>query len=211
MKHTPTAAVVALIGAVSLACGGGPREAGIDKKEHDRTLVFVPYDEFQSPDEETCGDLDEINFEFPLILAEYFALAVDAEGTSIEVSWCDEETKCGPSDPEVTLDVNGTEYAGGTVAQIPFNGWEGCDAIDVDLQWRIDDGGEIIDVEQELLISIPDDGACSALEASVQAASENGRGLDGCVIASGFTADYLKRCKFGSNSYSCVGNSSDDD
>ena len=210
MRHLPIAATVALVGFGSLACGGGPRDPGIAKKEHDRTLIFVPYDEWESPDDDTCGDLESIDFELQLILADYFALAVDEEGTSIEVSWCDGETNCGPSDPEVTLDVNGTFYAGGTVAAVPFTGWEGCDSIDIDLQWRVDDGGEVIDVEREILISIPNEGTCPDLEAYVQDRSNSGLGLDGCVVQSGFTADYLQRCKFGSNSYSCVGNGSDD-
>ena len=211
MKYTPTLTVITLIGAVSLACGGGPRDPGISKKEAGKTLLFVPYDAFSSPDDETCGDLEEADVDFPLILAEYFALAVDDEGTSIEVQWCDDDNNCGRSDPEVTLDVDGTIYSGGTVAEIPFNGWDCCDAIDVDLQWRVDDGGEVIDVEQELIISIPDDGSCPDLEAFVAESSDNGLGLDGCFIRSGFTADYAKRCTFGSNSYSCVGGGGGDD
>ena len=211
MKHAPTLAVVTLIGVVSLACGAGPRDPGIDKKERGKTIIFEPYDEFSSPQEDSCGDLEAVDFDFPVILADRFALAVDEEGTSIEVSWCDTEDNCGPSDPEVTLDVNANVYSGGTVAEIPFSGFDGCDAIDVDLQWRVDDGGNTIEVTQELLLSIPDEGTCSDLEAFVKAESDNGLGLDGCLVISGFTADYIKRCKFGSNGRSCVGVSSGDE
>ena len=212
-----TASAVGAVVLASLACGG-PREAGIAKNERGRTLMFVledgaaTVDADQSFDDDTCGDLDAAEFSVPLALGDVFALEVDDEGTSARVLWCNEDYDCDPGDLEVTLDIDDTTYSGSTSGRLPISGWEGCDALEVDLAYEVEDDGEAIDVERDLVLTVPDDGTCPDLEAFVQAASPNGLGLDGCAIRGSFDAAYIARCRFGDGgSRTCVSNTADAD
>jgi hypothetical protein len=204
-------ATVVAVGAESLACGG-PRDPGIAKKEHGRTLMFVPDgDGDQVVDDDTCGDLDEIGFTLPLVLADVFALEGDDEGESMLVTWCDADYNCVVGDPEVTLDAEGLSYEGSTTASVPFSGWEGCDAVEIDLAYAIEDDGESIEVTRDVIVTVPEGGTCPELEAFVRGVSANDKGLDGCAIFGSFDADYIARCKLGDNTKSCITSGDADD
>ena len=176
--------LIALAGSLMLACG--PREPGPSETEYGKVFYWkVTGSDLLFGEECTDSDTFRDDLDKPAFEDNSFILyRVSDDGQQAIAQSCETTmaSTCDDSDTEIVFDISGNELIYDPPQEVRDIEGTTCD-LGADELWTLTDQGETLSAAIDIQFNhVGEAAVCDPIEAALRADSDNGQGIDGCVL-----------------------------